>query len=146
MEKEYTVGPFDFGGKSIEAQFESLPGETEGVIRDFIDDGKHGLAQAAVLHVALKRLTADGRVIFKNAAKGAQRTRSIQGVNQLPSPREYYDRKNKESLVRRLTREVVKREFWLADLFPDTFDEFVEEDDEANPTDDQSEAQIRKVS
>lgn len=159
MEKEYTVGPIQHGDYTIEAQFEALPGETEGILVDFLaqdaspNGPKHGTAQLAVLIAATRKITADDKVIFKNSAIGAKRIR-IQDIQRFPQTREYFDRKKKLSLARRLLKEVVEFEFWLPYSFPDTFDEFVEddeaEDSEAgeagNPTDDQSEQRIQRVS
>lgn len=133
--KEYGPEPFDFGGKNYKVTFETLPGEAESIIGDQIRQENIGRAQAFALAGAMTKLVCDGTIIFKNQAKGGQRVRSAD-LGRLPAPKDHYDRQAKKSLGRHLTEMVVEHEFWLLDQFPEAFEEFVPEEEEAprNPT------------
>lgn len=135
--KTYGGEPFSFGKHTIKADFETLPGEAEELVEDFVRAERYSHARIQVLSGALTRLEVDGQVLFKNNKRGAQRMRQGTQSQHLPSTREFFDKETKTSLTKRLQEMVVAHEFWLADLFPDCFGEFVPdaEEEQGNPTD-----------
>jgi len=138
--KEYGGEPFKFMDHEVVATFEVLPGEVEQAVESKVRAGEaeYWQARQVALQVALKKLVVDGTIIYRNQLAGGQRIKGGAG-QRLPSPREYYDRDAQETLTRRLLAMVVKEEFWLGDMYPECFGEFVEEEEEeeiprANPT------------
>ena len=117
---------FVFAGHEVEVEFETLPGEAESLVRDYVRKGNHGQAEITVLGAAIQSLTVGGQKIIK---KGQKKSGKLGGTH-LPR---IMDRTSYESLTDRLLKEIVKEEWWLAkkEPFDEVFAEYLEEDDEA---------------
>lgn len=132
--QEYGGSPYKFAGHKIEARFETLPGEAQGVIKDQIRKDNHGYAQVVALRAALRLLKIDDKVVLKNEGFGSQRVSNArQNVQFIPS---IMDGETMESLVDRLLADMVRHEFWLAKKKPydEAFEEYLSEEEVADPT------------
>jgi hypothetical protein len=133
--KTYESGEFEFAGKTYKAKFETLPGDVDAVIQDYLNNDQVGICQKAILYGALVELVCDGDYIFKNTNKGSDRVRNT-NLGRLPAIREHFDREKKLSVHVYLMREyVIPHEFWIPDMFPGAFDDLVKEEEAVeNPT------------
>lgn len=134
LPETYGPEPFTFAGHEVKVEFEALPGEAEEWIEDLVRKDNFSMARITVLGAALKKLTVDGQIIYKNVRRGGARMDNGQGRQRLPSPREYFDRDAQKSLTKHLLAEVLKFETWLVEMYPGCFEELVDEDQEPNPT------------
>jgi hypothetical protein len=135
----------EFAGHQVVAEFETMPGEAENLIRDLVRRDRFADAEITAVVSALRKLYVDEKLLFKNTRQGARRVQGNEMMH-LPPARDYMDPDTMESLTDALLKRVVKHEFWLAkkDPFDECFDRYLDEEDDEGPATNPTPVPIKK--